>query len=100
MFALVKFYDDVLYVCHSKDINIKKNVGKAKYSEGFRYLAKYSDGYKYLASIVAKNGNLKYSAYFIVTLRNNNINLKSILKCILSLRHMILVFLMDCLCFK
>jgi len=57
------------------------------------------DGYKYLASIVAKNGNLKYFAYFIVILRNN-INLKFILKYILSLRHMILVFLLDCLRFK
>jgi len=76
---IVKVYDDILCVCHSKDINIKKNVTKAKYSQDFRYLAKYSDGiyYKYLASIV-KNDNLKYSAYFIVRLLRNNINLKSL----------------------
>jgi len=43
MFALVKFYDDVFYICHSKNINIKKSVTKAKYNDGFKYFVKYSD---------------------------------------------------------
>jgi len=38
---LVKFYDDVLYVCHSKDINIKKSVIKVKYNDDFTYFVKY-----------------------------------------------------------
>ncbi|XP_018393352.1 PREDICTED: suppressor of Mek1-like, partial [Cyphomyrmex costatus] len=45
MYALVKFYDDVYYVCKSNVITVNKGLTKAK----------YSDNRKYLAAIIAKN---------------------------------------------
>lgn len=49
MYAIVKFYDDVYYVCPTSYIYTRKNITKAK----------YNDGRRYLATIVAKNGKLK-----------------------------------------
>jgi len=48
MYALVKFYDDVYYVCKSNRIITTKNVTKAI----------YSDKRSYAATILAKNGKL------------------------------------------
>jgi len=48
MYALVKFYDGIYYVCKSKFIAVNKGVINAM----------YSDRRKYPASIIAKNGKL------------------------------------------
>lgn len=50
MYALVKFYDDIYYVCKSNFITINKNIIKVT----------YSDKRKYPANIIAKNGKWKY----------------------------------------
>jgi len=47
MYALVKFYDGVHYVCSSKCIFTTKTRG---------IKVKYSDGFRYSATIIAKNG--------------------------------------------
>lgn len=39
MYALIKFYDNVYYVCHTKDIAIRNGITKCKYSDGYRYRA-------------------------------------------------------------
>lgn len=57
MYEIVKFYDDVHYVCPFNHIYpTKKRVTKAR----------YNDGIKYPATIIAKNGKLKLTiSYFI-----------------------------------
>jgi len=50
MFSLVKFYDDIYYVCKSTVISKKKGITKVT----------YSDKKKYPAIIIAKNGKLKH----------------------------------------
>lgn len=46
MYALVKFYDDIHYVCKSNKVIIDKNIIKAL----------YSDRRKYAATVLARNG--------------------------------------------
>lgn len=46
MYALVKFYDDIYYVCKSSTIIVSKGITKAMYSNKCRYAA----------NILAKNG--------------------------------------------
>lgn len=58
MYALIKFYDNVYYVCHTKDIAVRNGITKCK----------YSDGYRYRADIIAKNSELKCFAYIIFML--------------------------------
>lgn len=54
MYAIVKCYDDVYYVCPTSYIyTTRNNITKAK----------YNDGRRYLATIVAKNGKLKHFVY-------------------------------------
>jgi len=48
MYALVKFYDGIYYICKSNLIAVNKGVIKAI----------YSDRRKYRANIIAKNGKL------------------------------------------
>lgn len=50
MYALVKFYDGIYYVCKSNFITINKGITKVT----------YSDKRRYPASVIAKNGKLKY----------------------------------------
>jgi len=45
MYALIKFFDNIQYVCNSKNITVKRGITKVK----------YSDGRMYSANIIAKN---------------------------------------------
>jgi len=50
MYSLVKFYDNIYYVCKSNFICVKKGITKVK----------YKDKRQYQAIIIAKNGKLKH----------------------------------------
>lgn len=62
MYALVKFIDNIHYVCSSNSIYITK-------SRGIK--VKYSDGFRYSATIIAKNGkkNILFTKIFSFLLR-------------------------------
>jgi len=50
MYSLVKFYDDIYYVCKSNLICVKKDIIKVT----------YNDRRKYPAIIIAKHGKLTF----------------------------------------
>jgi len=50
MYSLVKFYDNIYYVCKSNHICVKKGITKVT----------YKDRRQYQAIIIAKNGKLKH----------------------------------------
>lgn len=53
MYTLVKYEDNIYYICQSAKITKSQGVIKAK----------YSDGRRYPAIIIAKNGKLKLFIY-------------------------------------
>lgn len=54
MYLLVKFYDDVYYVCPTSNIYNSKNRNTK---------AKYSDGFRYPANVIAKHSKKNMSLY-------------------------------------